>query len=191
MKKILVIVDPQVDFITGSLPVSGAEEAMNRFKKHSIESDFLSEYDKVLVTIDFHPRNHCSFIWSGGMFPPHCVQHTVGATVFEPVLEALSLHPDVRYFTKGETSAIEEFSIFKSPNAKFFLDALDVNEVTDIHVMGIAGDYCVHDTIHDMMSFVPFETNIVVLKDFIASIDNGEKLNNLIKDYSLSTLSYN
>lgn len=34
MKKLLLIVDPQIDFITGTLPVAGAAEAMDALAKY-------------------------------------------------------------------------------------------------------------------------------------------------------------
>ena len=34
MKKLLLIVDPQIDFITGTLPVGGAAEAMDALAKY-------------------------------------------------------------------------------------------------------------------------------------------------------------
>ena len=37
MKKILLIVDPQNDFITGTLPVEGAEERMKKLSKYPKE----------------------------------------------------------------------------------------------------------------------------------------------------------
>lgn len=186
MKKILIIVDPQNDFITGSLAVPGAEAAMDRFKQFSLQGG-LNQYDDIFVTIDFHPVNHCSFQSEGGIFPPHCVQHTWGAAISPAVETALSKNTNVHFYTKGRTFDKEEYSIFKGPNginlaagARFFRDV-------EIHVMGIAGDYCVHDTIADIIHDYTTEisSRITVLKDFIASIDGGTKLENLIQTHGL------
>ena len=59
MKKILLIVDAQYDFINGSLPVGGAEERMNALANFVREHD--GDYDLKIATADWHPRSHCSF----------------------------------------------------------------------------------------------------------------------------------
>lgn len=60
MDKILLIVDPQVDFISGSLAVEGAKEALaSALQNGEIDCDY------VMVTKDFHPSNHCSFKENG------------------------------------------------------------------------------------------------------------------------------
>ena len=54
MDKILLIVDPQVDFISGSLAVEGAKALASALQNGEIDCDY------VMVTKDFHPSNHCS-----------------------------------------------------------------------------------------------------------------------------------
>ena len=73
--KILLIVDPQNDFCEGgSLPVAGATQAMKNISKH-IKTN---KYDFIAVTMDSHPKNHCSFVENGGIWPEHCVVDTFG-----------------------------------------------------------------------------------------------------------------
>ena len=84
IKSILLIVDPQNDFITGTLAVEGAKEKMMKLA----ESD-LSKYDYVCVTLDTHPENHCSFKENGGIWPKHCVFATNGWNIPEYLNEAL------------------------------------------------------------------------------------------------------
>lgn len=185
MKKILILVDPQVDFITGSLAVPGAFEAMQNFCKES-NKGILDQYDKILVTLDFHPKDHCSFKQFGGIFPPHCVEHTEGAAVFSPVTKVLHSHDNVEYFIKGTNKKTEEFSILKSPSGHLdFMTAANWFKGYEIHVAGIAGDFCVHDTIKDLCTNYEVFDKIKVLKDFIASIDGGQKLDKLIIDLGL------
>ena len=47
------------------------------------------KYNKIVVTQDFHPANHCSFVEQGGVFPPHCVQNTEGVNVYPKLQEVL------------------------------------------------------------------------------------------------------
>lgn len=80
MKKVLLIVDPQIDFITGSLSVYGAVEAMDYLVNWIyINQNRLSE---IVITQDWHPVNHCSFTSQGGIWPTHCVERTEGAKIY-------------------------------------------------------------------------------------------------------------
>ena len=77
MNKLLLIVDPQIDFITGTLPVENAAEAMNALATYvKTNSD---TYSLKVVTLDWHPFHHSSFADEGGLWPRHCVQHSTGA----------------------------------------------------------------------------------------------------------------
>lgn len=83
MDKILLIVDPQVDFISGSLAVEGAKEKMDALASALQNGEIDCDY--VMVTKDFHPSNHCSFKENGGQWPPHCVKGTAGSCIYAPL----------------------------------------------------------------------------------------------------------
>ena len=72
----LVIVDPQNDFINGSLAVPGAEKAINNtiefIKEHKEDLDYIA------ITVDWHPYDHCSFKEYGGTWESHCVMYSAG-----------------------------------------------------------------------------------------------------------------
>ena len=87
MKKVLVIVDPQNDFITGSLAVKTASEKMNALVEHLWET----KYDAIFVTLDSHPENHCSFECNGGQWPVHCVPMYEGWDVPEDLDKILGM----------------------------------------------------------------------------------------------------
>ena len=48
--KLLLVIDPQVDFVTGSLPVKGAVDDMYRIANHIATGD----YDHIIVSLDWH-----------------------------------------------------------------------------------------------------------------------------------------
>lgn len=100
----LIIIDPQNDFVKGSLAVPGAEEAMNNIIKF-IE-DHKQDLGYIAVTLDWHPLSHCSFKEFGGSWPPHCVQYSEGAAVYEPLIKD---YPG-EYIGLSE----DEYNIFKS-----------------------------------------------------------------------------
>ena len=101
----LIVVDPQIDFISGSLPVPGAAEAMNQLADYVKANG--DDYALMVVTNDWHPYDHCSFAPNGGPWPVHCVQNSEGAATYWPLLEAL-------YQREPETLARVNFSRTRS-----------------------------------------------------------------------------
>ncbi len=148
-KRMLLIVDPQVDFINGSLPVPGAEDAINSLAQYIADNNGL--YLHKIVTADRHPFDHCSFKANGGEWPRHCVHDSVGAAVWPALFDPLYLTSGgVTFLYKGQQSDTEEYSIFKNPEA-----AQRINELITglgielIDICGLAGDICVKDTLTD------------------------------------------
>ena len=199
MKNILLIVDPQNDFITGTLPVEGAEAKMEKL------ADYIkarhAEYDYILVTMDSHPTNHSSFKDNGGIWPEHCVMWSDGWNIPEYVNDALDIHPHVAFYHKGDIQDTEEYSIFDSSEDGFTLanqlrKLIEEGEIY-VDICGIAGDYCVLETLKGLRKLVPDEC-ISILFDFTASIDGGEKLFtyakenqiNIIEDSSINLTEY-
>jgi nicotinamidase/pyrazinamidase len=179
MKHILLIVDPQNDFITGTLAVKGAKEKMMKLADYII-SDAHSQYDYVCVTLDSHPENHCSFKENGGIWPMHCVYDTNGWDIPEYLDDALNLSGKlVNYYHKGTEPDIEEYSIFDNRNDGNTL----ANQITDliregnieIDICGIAGDYCVLETLKGLRNIIG-DKYIRILTQYVASIDHGIKL---------------
>ena len=179
MKNILLIVDPQNDFITGSLAVEGAKEKMMKLA----ESD-LTKYDYICITLDSHPKNHMSFKENGGIWPEHCVIDTNGwhtPEYLDNVLREFNAQTCkyVHFYHKGTESDTEEYSIFDNEKDGFMLytqiKELARQEDVYIDVCGIAGDYCVLETIKGLRKFMG-DKYINILWDYTASIDGGIKL---------------
>ena len=104
----LLIVDPQVDFISGSLPVPGAAVAMDALSEYVCAHG--EEYSVKVVTSDWHPYHHSSFADEGGQWPRHCVQHSAGAALWESLLVALNESSDsFQMLYKGDTINQEEY----------------------------------------------------------------------------------
>lgn len=145
----LLIVDPQVDFINGSLPVPCAEEAMNNLAQYIKDNDGL--YCHKIVTADRHPYDHCSFKVNGGEWPMHCVHDTVGAAVWQSLFDPLYLTAgEVTFLYKGLNPESEEYSIFKNHEAARRIDEIIIGlGIEKIDICGLAGDICVKDTMTD------------------------------------------
>ena len=181
IKSVLLIVDPQNDFITGTLAVEGAKEKMMQLASYVEQHN----YDYVYVTLDSHPQNHCSFKDNGGIWPKHCVTHTNGWGVPEYLDNALkelnqvSQNIIINIFTKGTSAEKEEYSIFDNEKdgvtLKNDIKRLIQSGEVYIDVCGIAGDYCVLETIKGLMDVIGNQY-ITILEPYVASIDGGEKL---------------
>ncbi|PWL61227.1 MAG: nicotinamidase [Bacteroidales bacterium] len=181
--RLLLIIDPQIDFITGSLPVPGAEQAMNLLSEYLRSNS--CDYTHVIVTADRHPMRHCSFKSEGGKWQTHCVADSVGAAIFPPIMDRLLDIPDkVTILHKGENTATEEYSILKNKDAaERILAIIKDKNIEQTDICGLAGDVCVADTIRDWMTY-PLNTKLNVLKEFTPSIDGGKTLDSLISDIS-------
>lgn len=172
MKKMLLIVDPQIDFITGSLPVSGATSAMDGLADYIMAHG--DDYLVKVVTSDWHPYYHCSFTRKGGPWPAHCVQHSAGAAIWQPLLEALN--QSVGGFTllyKGEQIDRDEYSILQNErSAAILLRLIRALGIDHIDVCGLAGDVCVRHTASDLSNAVG-DDKIHILKEYSPSLDNA------------------
>lgn len=186
----LLVIDMQVDFITGSLAVPDGPSVIDPVKE-IIKLPFHARY----ASKDCHPSGHISFasahpgkapfgltiiyppehlviakgqdvksIAQRGLeqvlWPDHCVQATPGAQLVEPLREdqfdAIIL--------KGMDPGVECYSAFKDPWGLLVsnLEALLKEKgVTDLYIVGVAGDYCVKESAIDAAKFDAWKTWVV------------------------------
>lgn len=167
MKRVLFLVDLQNDFCPGgSLPVPFGD------KIFPIINNMMDKFDIVVASRDWHPINHKSFTTENPgknvldivkvngkdmiVWPPHCVQNTDGG----------KFHSDLKFdgmvFTKGTDINEHPFSGFCGVNGdgvsveKYFKD----NDIEEVYVVGLAGDYCVKETAMDCSVF--FKTYFIM-----------------------------
>lgn len=177
-KRMLLIVDPQVDFVTGSLKTKYGMLAMENLCRMLMNEGVL-RYDEIVVTSDSHPANHCSFTEQGGPFPSHCVAGTHGFELYpslEEVLKLLGRYCGLRTrrLAKGTNPDREEFSIFQDSFSAEVLDmVLTDQNYTAVDVCGIATDYCVFQTLKDLVSRHP-NLKIRVIIDCCAAVDESD-----------------
>ncbi|SKB67255.1 nicotinamidase/pyrazinamidase [Sphingobacterium nematocida] len=160
--KALIIVDLQNDFLPG-----GALEVPNGDQIIDTVNALQSRYDLVIATQDWHPSNHKSFaaqhpdhnifdrIDLNGLdqvlWPNHCVQGTRGSqlasTLHQECIEAI--------FRKGIDPTIDSYSGFydngrrKNTGLHGYLQNRDI---TEVHICGLAADFCVYFTAMDALS---------------------------------------
>lgn len=191
--RMLIIVDPQIDFTTGSLATAKGPEAMDRLAV-AIDNGALSNYTWVIITQDAHPANHCSFVEQGGVFPPHCVQGTEGMNVYPALMKAIeeSQMDNYHFMTKGDLADKEEFSIFQNAKSGDKLSKVitEGEGFVGIDVCGIATDYCVYETVKDLMAFYPAKQIRVVTNCVAAVDDNDTKLADLMKENGIEGIEF-
>ena len=192
--RMLIIVDPQIDFTTGSLATAKGPESMDYLAK-ALDKGAWKNYSWIIVTQDAHPANHCSFVEQGGVFPPHCVQGTEGMNVYpalQEVLNALTQNiPDIHYMQKGDLAEKEEFSIFQNEKSGEKLSTI-IKELgfEGIDVCGIATDYCVYETTKALMAFYPANQIRIVTNCLAAVDDNDTKLADLMKENGIQGIEF-
>lgn len=189
--KALIIVDVQYDFLPGgSLEVPKGDEII------PIINNIQKDYDLVVASQDWHPQNHLSFasqhenklpfeiIDLDGLeqvlWPDHCIQESYGSQISED----LQTNRVEAIFRKGMDPKIDSYSAFydngkrKDTGLAGYLKARNIDEV---HVCGLAADFCVFFTAMDAIS-EGFKTSII--SKATKAIDKGafmEKKNTFIQ----------
>ena len=159
MKRCLIIVDVQNDFLQGgALAVPEGNEII------PFINAIQDQYDLVVATQDWHPSNHGSFavnhqgkipgevIELNGLeqilWPVHCVQNSYGAKFSKQ----LKVELVQKVFIKGTDPSIDSYSGFfdngklQSTGLHDYLQSQGVGAVT---IVGLAADYCVKFTALD------------------------------------------
>lgn len=158
-KRALIIVDIQNDFLHGGALAVPDGDSIIPFV-NTIQPD----YDLVVATKDWHPKDHGSFasnhegrkvgevIDFNGLtqilWPDHCVQGSLGAE-FGPGLETDRV---TRVFVKGTDPDIDSYSaLFDNGHRKAtgLAPFLKDHGVDQVHIVGLALDYCVKFTALD------------------------------------------
>lgn len=165
-KKVLVVVDVQKDFYdpNGSLYVYGGNVLVEKIV------NVLPMFDDVVFTLDWHPYNHCSFNNNGGKWPVHCVAYTEGASLPNEFSSYLDGSHNV--VTKGTNPAEEEYGA--DPNAIMLAHNENPDDVEFVFC-GIAGDYCVKETVEKFRTKFP-DVKVSVYVVGTISIDGGPTL---------------
>jgi nicotinamidase/pyrazinamidase len=178
----LLIIDMQPDFCPGgALPVPGGDEIV------PLINALAPGYPTVVATQDWHPPGHISFAASHPghvpfetiavpygqqiLWPTHCVINSAGAAL-HPGL-TISAHAIIR---KGTTQGIDSYSAFLEADRKTQTGLegyLRARGVTDIHLAGLALDFCVAWSATDARAA---GFNVTVIEPACRAIDlNGSR----------------
>jgi nicotinamidase/pyrazinamidase len=139
----LIIVDVQIDFCPGgALPIERGDEVVSVLNRWIDAAG--RERVPVYASRDWHPLHHVSFVESGGEWPTHCVQDSVGAR-FHPKLR---LPTSTMVVTKGVRFDRDQYSAFDETGLATELRKRGVRRVC---VGGLAQDVCVRATVLDAL----------------------------------------
>ena len=183
MKKALIIVDVQNDFIPGgSLAVPDGDKIIQTI------NSLVNKFDVIVATKDWHPATQKFFAENNGLkaltnvkidtvsdvvWPAHCVQNTPGAELHKDLV----INKEYYVIEKGQDELLHPYSGFDTdPLNSELLKVLELNDVEEVFIVGLALDYCVFATAKDAVK-LGYETTIIV--DATKPIG---KLDKVIKD---------
>ena len=84
MQKILIVVDMQNDFVTGSLGSEAAQVAAKNIAAH------INEYDTVIFTRDTHGPDYLDTLEGKFLPVPHCIKDTEGWEIIPELVNGVS-----------------------------------------------------------------------------------------------------
>ena len=135
MKKILVVVDMQNDFINGALGTKEAE-AIVPYVKSLIES-----FDgEVIFTRDTHYENYMETAEGKNLPVPHCIKGT----------EGWKIHPELDQLRR--TDAIDKITFGSKELVELLKDKGDIESITFV---GLCTDICVISNAMLVKAFYP------------------------------------
>ncbi len=154
MSKALLVIDVQNDFCPGgSLAVPDGDAIVEPI------NTLMDAFETVILTQDWHPAGHSSFAFSHKgkspfdviempygpqvLWPEHCVQGGQGAA-FHPALNTDRADLIIR---KGYNPQIDSYSAFfenDQTTPTGLKGYLDTRGITDLTLVGLATDFCVH-----------------------------------------------
>ncbi len=167
----LILVDIQNDFLPGGALAVGDGNTIL-----PVVNALIPGYTLVVATQDWHPPGHHSFASNHPtkqvgdiielkglkqvLWPDHCVQQTEGADFSN------QLNTDViaKVFRKGTDPQIDSYSGFYDNGhlkATGMGDYLKLEGVNQVHVVGLATDYCVKYTALDAIA-LGFSTTVII-----------------------------
>jgi nicotinamidase/pyrazinamidase len=167
--KALIVVDAQYDFMPGgALAVNEGDQIV------PVINQLLPKFDLVIFTKDWHPTDMDAFASQhpgkrpfakyetkdgneDTLWPPHCMQNTRGADLHDDI-DFGSISGDFYIFKKGMERNKHPYSGFGAEGLDEFLKERDVDEV---HIVGLATDFCVKDTAVDAAK-LGYKTSVVM-----------------------------
>lgn len=129
--KILLVIDMQNDFISGSLKVPNGKKVTKEVVK-KIQS--CKEDTFILLTQDTHKPNYLNTKEGKHLPIEHCIEGTKGHEIISDILVELNKHP--HYIWKKEN--IGDYKI-----AEYIKTLISDEKIVSIEIVGVCTDICV------------------------------------------------
>lgn len=128
MKKILVVVDYQNDFVDGALGFKGAEKIEDEILK--LINEFKSRGDFVVFTKDTHESDYMNYTEGEYLPVPHCIRGSKGW--------------EIRDRVKGEATYQPTFEKYTFPSLELGNYIRGLTPLADeVYLCGLVSDICV------------------------------------------------
>ena len=153
MKKCLIVIDYQKDFVNGALPCGQMAIDIENNIYNKIQ-EYKNNADDVIFTYDTHYEKDFNTTTEGKLFPLHCVENT----------EGWELYGKIKEFKNEEFLAKDTYG---SPD---LCNRLNMDDYSEIEFIGVATNICV---LHNVIMFYNTspETKIIVDASCCASFD--------------------
>lgn len=169
-RDVLVTVDVQNDFVTGSLAVTDGEAVIAPINK--VAAAIRAAGGDVALTRDWHPAHTPHFDTNGGIWPVHCVAETEGAAF----ASALEITPTDFILSKGMEQT-DGYSGWEGVGAQgetleTIITPRDAHERVRVFIGGLATDYCVKATGIDIATFFADDERVTtyLLRDAVRAV---------------------
>ncbi len=153
MRKILLVIDMQKDFIDGSLGTKEAQTIVDRVAEE------IGKYpaENVFATRDTHPADYLETQEGRNLPVVHCVKGTPGWEINEKIAAALGSAEIIDKPTFGSVALAEK------------IKALAEKEELEITLVGLCTDICVVSNALLVKAYLP-ETPVKVIADCCAGV---------------------
>ncbi len=153
MRKVLLVIDMQNDFIDGALGTAEAVAIVDRVAEE------IGKYppENVFATRDTHPENYLDTQEGRNLPVVHCVKGTAGWQLNEKIANVLAGAQIVDKPTFGSVALAEKMA------------EMAQNEALDITLVGLCTDICVVSNALLLKAFLP-ETPVRVIADCCAGV---------------------
>lgn len=162
MKKVLIVVDYQKDFVDGALGFEGAEK-LDKGIASLMEQYAKDENGEIFCTFDTHDGNYLNTQEGKNLPVEHCIKGTDGWYLYGEVAEE-----EIMYPMKCIRVYKPTFGSYELANKLNRLDKLD--GVESITLVGVVTNMCVISNAVIAKAACP-EAKIIIKKDLVDSFD--------------------
>ncbi len=157
MKKLLIVVDYQIDFVNGALGFDGADALAPKLAARIERAR--AESEDVIFTLDTHEENYLATSEGRHLPIAHCIRGSAGHALF-PTIAAL-VEPSDRLICKPSFGSSELF------------DLLRASDYDRVELCGLVTDICVVSNAILAKTALP-EAEVVVDSTLVDSFDKAK-----------------